>query len=118
MATTITPTEITLDDTTPTSIPIASQTAFTDASELEIAYPREGRLVLIINSTYAGANTAVIAAGEYTGAGTGALTVVTAQNGVYYVTVSSDRFKDFDGNLTVTFGTSNTGFFHAISLPY
>jgi len=104
---------------TPSSSFIASGgTAFTDASTLEVAYPREGKLLLIINSTYAGANTAVIEAGEFISNGIGDITVTTAQNGVYYVVVESSRVKDFDGMVNITFGTSNTGFCHAFSLPY
>ena len=104
---------------TPSSSFVASGgTAFTDASTLEVAYPREGKLLLIINSTYAGANTASITAGEFLGTGVGAISVTTAENGVYYAVIDSIRTKDFDGMVNITFGTSNTGFCHAFSLPY
>ncbi len=104
---------------TPSASFVASGgTAFTDASTLEVAYPREGKLLLIINSTYAGANTASITAGEFLGNGVGAISVTTAQDGVYYVVIDSIRCKDFDGMINITFGTSNTGFCHAFSLPY
>lgn len=93
-------------------------TAFTATSILEVAYPREGKLLIIINSTYVGANTATIKAGEFLGAGIGAISITTAQNGVYYIVVDSIRCKEFDGMINITFGTSNTGFVRAISLPY
>jgi hypothetical protein len=119
----ITPTTVVKDTTTPTSIPIASGTAFTDASSHTLAMPLEGKVILMINSTYAGANTVTIAAGDGIAAGKGALSIVTAQNGVYYVDLSSDRFKTYhtstggSGVITITFGTSNTGFVHALLLP-
>jgi hypothetical protein len=119
----ITPTTVVRDTTTPTSIPIASGTAFTDASSHTIALPIDGKVILMINSTYAGANTVVIAAGDGLAAGKGSLTIVTAQNGCYYVDLSSDRFKTFytgtggNGLVTITFGTSNTGFIHGLLLP-
>lgn len=114
---TITATALTRN--TPSSdLVMSGGTAFTDASTLEVAYPREGKLLIIINSTYVGANTASVTAGEFLGAGIGAISVTTAQNGVYYIVVDSIRCKDFDGMLNITFGTNNTGFVRAISLPY
>jgi len=117
--TTLTPTTMTVNTATAT-LPIASQTAFTDASSFTIAYPQEGKLLLIINSTYAGANTAVIEAGDGLGSGVGDLSITTAQNGVYYLVVDSSRFKTLAagaGTINVTFGTSNTGFIHALYIP-
>jgi len=114
---TITATALTKN--TPTGdIVMSGGTAFTDASTLEVAYPREGKLLILINSTYAGASTAVIEAGEFTGSGIGDKSITTAQNGVYAIVVESDKYKDFDGMINITFGTSNTGFVRALSLPY
>jgi len=105
-------------NTVSTSLVANAGTAFTDASTLEVAYPREGKLLLIITSTYAGANTVVVEGGEYHAGVLGDYQFATAQNGVYYLVVDSDRFKDFDGMLNITFGTSNTGYVKALSLPY
>lgn len=108
------------DTTTPSSYPIASGTAFTDATSLDVAYPIHGKLVLVINSTYAGANTVVVNSGDYIASGVGDLTIVTAQNGVYYVPISSSRFKTGAagaGTVNITFGTSNTGFIEALLIP-
>jgi len=93
-------------------------TAFTDASTLEVAYPREGKLLLVICQTAADTKTVTITAGEYLAAGVGAYTFTAPQNDVLYLVVDSDRFKDFDGMLNITFSTSATGFVRAISLPY
>jgi precorrin-6B methylase 1 len=115
----LTPTTLTLD-TASATLAIASQTAFTDASDIDIAYPQEGKLLIIINSTYAGANTATIAAGDGLASGVGDYEITTAQNGVYYVVISSSRFKTLAagaGTINVTFGTSNTGFIHALYIP-
>lgn len=108
------------DTTTPTTYPIASGTAFTDATTLDVAYPVHGKLVLVINSTYAGASNAVVAAGDFLAAGVGVLTIITAQNGVYYVPITSSRFKTGAagaGTVNITFGTSNTGFIEALLIP-
>ena len=93
-------------------------TAFTDASTLEVAYPREGKLLLIINQDAADTKTVTIEAGEYTSSGVGDYTFDAGQNDVLYILVDSDRFKDFDGMLNITFWTGATGFVRAISLPY
>ena len=118
---TLTATLLVKDTTTPTSMPLSAAgdgEAFTDASSFDVEYPQEGKLLLRINSTYAGANTVVIGAtADYIGKDVGTLTVVTAQNGVYYLPLSSTRFKAMDGTVRITFGTSNTGFISAFLLP-
>jgi hypothetical protein len=118
---TLTARTLVADTTTPSSYPIASGTAFTDATTLDVAYPKHGKLVLVINSTYAGANSVVIGTGgDYIASGQGTLTVVTAQNGVYYEPITSSRFKvgaAGAGTVNITFGTSNTGFIEALLIP-
>jgi hypothetical protein len=114
---TVTATALTLNTAT-ADIVMSGGTAFTDASTLEIAYPREGKLLIMINSTYAGANTAIVEAGEFLSNGQSTITVTTAENGVYAIVIESSRCKDFDGMVNLTFGTSNTGFVRALSLPY
>ena len=117
MATTITPTAL-VKNTASANLAMSGGTAFTDATEAVIDYPREGSLLIVINSTYAGANTFTVKAGEFLSSGQGDIETPTAQNGVYFIPVESSRVKDFDGDITVTFGTSNTGFIRAIQLPY
>lgn len=115
MATTITPSTMTLNAAT--TITFSAGQAMSGASgTYEIAYPKEGKLVILINSTYAGANSVEISAGEFLGKGVGAITVTTAQNGMYAIVVSSERCKDFSGNITIDEGT-NTGYIRAIYIP-
>ena len=116
MATTVTPTTL-VSGTASTTLPVTGGTAFTDAADLEIAYPDEGKLLLVINSTYAGANSVVVKAGDFHAAGKGDLTVVTAENDVLFLEVDSDRHKDTDGNITLDIGASNTGFVLAFYTP-
>jgi hypothetical protein len=113
---TVTATALTVNTAT-ANIVMSGGTAFTDASTLEVAYPKDSRLLILINSTYAGANTAVVTAGEFLSAGQGAISITTAQNGVYGIVVESSRTKDFDGMVNITFGTSNTGFVRALLIP-
>lgn len=126
MATAVTPTAL-VKDTASADLPVTAGTAFTDASELTIAYPIEGKLLVVINNTYAGAAVATIAAGGYLAAGIGALAITLAQDDVKFVLLSSDRFKAqgtgtqataADGKITITFSASATGFVQAFSMPY
>lgn len=117
---TLTATALTLN-TASANLVMSGGTAFTDATTLDVAFPQEGKLLIIINSTYAGANTATIGTGaDYIGAGVGTITVTTAQNGVYYIVVSSSRTKvgaAGAGTVNIIFGTSNTGFVRALTIP-
>jgi len=114
---TITATALVKDTISADLIP-AGGTAFTDASTLEVAYPREGKLLLIICQTAADTKTVTLHSGEFMGAGVGDYTFNAPQNDVLYLLPSSTRFKDADGMLNITFLTSATGFVRAISLPY
>jgi hypothetical protein len=105
-------------DTISADLIATSGTAFTDASTLEVAYPREGKLLLVIKQTAADTKTVTLEGGEYHAGVLGDYTFNAGQNDVLYLYPSSDRFKDFDGMLNLTFGTGATGFVLAISLPY
>jgi hypothetical protein len=94
--------------------------AFTASSDFVVAYPTEGKLLLCVNSTYAGASTVLITAGDGLGSGVGTYTYATAQDGVYYLIMSSSRFKTLAagaGTVNITFGTLNTGFIRAFNIP-
>lgn len=99
-------------------LPDAGGTAIDNAKIMHVLYPREGKLLLRINNTYAGSSVYTISAGEYTAAGIGSLALTLAQDDVKFIVVDSDRFKDFDGYLNITFDSNGAGFITALSLPY
>lgn len=96
---------------------IASGTAIDAAEEHKIAYPQEGKLLLILNNTFAGAKDFTIKAGDFLAAGQGDLVIPMAQNDVRFLVVSSDRFKDSDGNVVITVAANTTGFIMAFYMP-
>ena len=128
MATAITATSISKDTATADLI-ISGGTAWTEATEAEIEYPREGKLLIVLQNTDSTTATATVAAGGYLAAGKGSLDVSLPQNDVIYLLLSSDRFKAqgagtqataADGKITITFASAGTGagFIRALSLPY
>ena len=99
-------------------LPVTAGTAIDATKTMRVAYPREGKLVLVINNTTAGAKDITISAGGYHSAGQGALTQAFAQDDVRFLVVGSDRLKQQNGYVYITFAASTTGYVQAFSLPY
>lgn len=114
--TTITPTAL-AKNTVSADLPVAGLTAIVAANEHKIAYEKDGKLLIVLNNTYAGSKDFTIGAGDFLAAGQGALTIAMAQDDVRYIVVDSDRFKDSDGNIVITVAASTTGFIGAFTLP-
>lgn len=112
----ITPTQLAFD--TPSgSLPVASLTAIVHANTDTIAYPKNGKLLIVVNNTFAGSQTVTFNAGDFTQKGLGNVDVVLAQNEVKYIVLSSDRVRQDDGTITVDYSTNMTGFIGAFYLP-
>jgi hypothetical protein len=99
-------------------LPVTSFTAIDAAKTMEVAFPREGKLVLILNNTTAAEKDFTVESGDYHAAGQGDLVMALAQDDVRFLVVDSDRFKQNDGKLNLTFEANTTGFVGALSLPY
>jgi hypothetical protein len=115
--TTLTATALVVN-TVSADLPVTSFTAIDADKTMQVSYPREGKLLLILNNTTAGAKDFSISAGEYISNGIGALTIAMAQDDVRFIVIDSSRFKDFDGKVSIEFADSTTGFVGALSLPY
>ena len=100
-------------------LPIAGATAIDAAKTMKVAYPQEGKLLLILNNTTAGAKNFTVKAGDsaFIANGQGDLVQAMAQDDVRFLVVTSDRFKQADGALWITFEANTTGFVQAIALP-
>jgi len=114
--TTITPTALT-KDTQSADLPVTGLTAIVAANTHSIAYPKENKLLIVLNNTTAASKDFTIVAGDFQAAGVGDLTITMAQDDVRYLVVSSDRFKDSSGNVNITVAASTTGFIGAFTLP-
>lgn len=114
--TTLTPVAIAKNVAT-ADIKIAGGTAINASNTMEVAYPQEGSLLILINNTYAGSKTATISAGDFLAAGQGDLAVPIGQDEVVGLVLSSDRFKQSTGVISISFAASMTGFVKTLSLP-
>lgn len=112
----ITPTTL-VSETASATLPIASGTAIVAANTNTFAYPREGKLVLQLNNTYAGAKVFTIAAGTFCASGKGALEVSLAQDEVKFLVVDGDRHKNNSGLVSLTYESGTTGFVQALYVP-
>lgn len=114
--TTVTVTALT-KNTASADLSVADMTAIVAANTHAIAFGKEDKLVIVLNNSYAGEKVFTIAAGDFQGAGVGDLEITMAQNDVKYIVVSSNRFKDSDGNVVISVASGTTGYIGALSLP-
>ena len=114
--TTLTATQLALN-TVSADLPVTGMTAIDATKTMEVAYPQQGKLLLVLNNTYAGEKVFTISAGEYLGLGQGAYAIAMAQADVRYLVVDSMRHKKMDGVLEISFAASTTGFVGAFLIP-
>lgn len=112
----ITPTTLAFDVAS-ADLPVTALTAIVHGNTDTIAYPKTGKLLIVINNTTAGAGTVTFNAGDFTAKGLGSLAVACVQDDVKYIVVSSDRLKQSDGTLSIDYSTNMTGYIGAFYLP-
>jgi len=104
-------------DTFSADLPLASGTAIDAAKTMEVAYPQNGKLVLRVNNSTAGAKNLTVSAGAFLAKGQGDLVQAFAQDDERFIVVSQDRFLTAAGKLSLSFETGMTGFVQAYLLP-
>lgn len=104
----ITPAQL-VNDTMSADLPVTAGTAIVAADTNTFAFPEQGKLLIVLNNTYAGDRTFTFAAGFGVAAGQGSLTLTLAQDDVRFIMLSSDRFKDA-GIVSLTYQASTTGY--------
>ena len=116
--TTITPTAL-VYSTASADLPVTAGTAIVAANTFLVPYPVEGKLLIVINNTTAGAKNITIKAGdsEFIESVKGDYVIAFAQDDVRFLVPESSRFKNADGTVHITFESSTTGFVQAFSLP-
>ena len=112
--TVVTPTAL-VKDAMSADLPVTGMTAIVAANNHKIAMPREGRLLIVLNNTFAGAKVFTVNSGNerFVAQGVGDLALSLAQDDVRYLMVSSDRFLNSDGDIDITVAASTTGFIGA-----
>jgi hypothetical protein len=99
-------------------LPIAGGEAIVAANTMEVAFPQEGKLLLVLNNTFAGAKNITVEAGDFgIRSGIGDYVMALAQNDVRFLVVESAQFKNQEGKLVLSFEAGTTGFVQAFLLP-
>jgi len=111
----ITPTTL-VTGTASADLPIAGGTAIVAANTNTFAYPKEGKLVIQLNNTFAGAKNFTFAAGDGISSGQGAKTIAMAQDDVRFIVLNSSRHCT-DNLISLTYEAGTTGFVQAFYTP-
>lgn len=104
-------------DTMSADLPVTAGEAIDAANTIVVDYPTEGKLLLVLNNTFAGAKNFTIKAGDFFRKDLGDLVLALAQADVRFLVVNSARFKNSDGQVEIAFEASTTGFVQAFLLP-
>ena len=91
-------------------------TAINDANTMAIPYPVDGKLLIVIDSDHA-STAATFAVGHGVAAGQGTLTVAVGDTVESAVIIDTDRFKQADGDVIISWATNSAGFLRAFYLP-
>jgi len=111
--TTITPTRLVSD--TGVVITPGAGTAINTSNSMVFAYPKDGELLITIDSNHA-STVATVAAGYGINAQTDTYAVGDTIEHLIVIGASS-KFKNSDGNISITWATNSAGFVTAWYLP-
>lgn len=111
----ITPTQLSVD--TGSAITQGAGTAIVQANTNTIAYPRDGKLLIVIDSDHADTE-ATVAAGFGVASGQGSVSYAVGNAASHLIVVGpSSKLKDADGNISITWATNSAGYIRAFYLP-
>lgn len=92
-------------------------TAIVQANTNTIAYPKDGKLLITIDSDHAD-TTAVVASGFGTEAGLGTVSYAVGDTVIKgFIVGDSARIKNASGNISITWATNSAGYIRAFYLP-
>jgi len=91
-------------------------TAINTANTMSIAYPKNRKLILYLDSNHADTS-ASFAAGDGVSKDLGAFTWAVGDTVTQAMFLDSDRLVNSSGNLVITWATNSAGFLAAWSLP-
>lgn len=119
----ITPTSLSLD--TAQAITQGTGTAINDSNTMEIQYPKQGKLLILIDSDHADTAATFSAGDAGVAVGLGDLEVAVGDTAMKAVIVSSDRLlqdvglgtNTLPGVLEISWATNSAGYVQAYYLP-
>ena len=92
-------------------------TAIVAANTFKCAYPREGKLLLLIDSDHDDTAATFAVSDYFIASGKGTLVVDVGDTAMNGVILESDRFKKKDGYVYWTWATNSAGYVQAYTLP-
>ncbi len=98
-------------------LPIAGGTAIVGGATDTIVYPREGKLLIQMNNTFAGAKTITVESGDMISSGQGDLVMDFVQDDVKFIVVNSSRHVSDGQIISLTYAAAMTGFVQAVYMP-
>lgn len=107
----------TLSMNTGQAITQGTGTAIVPANTNTIAYPREGKLAILIDSDHANTAVTFAVSDHFSALGQGTLTVAVGNAAMQLVIVDSARFKLTSGSLSIAYHADSAGFIQAYYLP-
>lgn len=119
----ITPTDISLD--TAQAFTQGTGTAINESNTMEIPYPKQGKLLILIDSDHADTEATFTASDFGVAKGLGDLAVAIGDTAMKAVILSSDRLLQSKGDgdntiagvLEISWATNSAGFVQAYNLP-
>lgn len=91
-------------------------TAINTANSMRVLYPREGKLLIFIDSDHA-STSATFTAGSFIASGKGTVAHAVGNTVMEVIVVESDRLKNNDGYVAWTWATDSAGYVNCFTLP-
>ena len=93
-------------------------TAIDDSNTMTITYPKNGKLLVIIDSNHASTVATIGISDYFTGKGQGTKTMTVADTAMSMMIIGdSARYKTKAGLISISWATNSAGFLHAYYLP-
>jgi hypothetical protein len=92
-------------------------TAINADNTMKVLYPKEGKLLILIDSDHASTAATFAVSDEFTAKGQGVLTEAVADTTMDALILESARFKKADGYVYWTWATNSAGYVQVYTLP-
>lgn len=92
-------------------------TAINDANTMRVLYPKEGRLLILIDSDHADTEATFAVSDYFVAKGKGTLAHAVGNAAMEIIVIDSDRFKKKDGYVYFTWATNSAGYVQVYTLP-
>lgn len=93
-------------------------TAINTGNTMTILYPKNGKLLIVIDSNHADTAATVAISDYFTGEGQGTKTIAVPDTEIHmFIVGDSARYKTKAGIISISWAANSAGFLHAFDLP-